>query len=102
MYPPIGPAMAMVGMDEIGVYIALHHNKVAQYIATCPIMDLYLAEEQNPGLHLSRQCWEQTALGILGIILGHAAAEGGGGERQGRINQREREIRIAKGGGKEK
>ena len=64
---------------------------VTQYIATCPIMDLCLAAERKPGMRLFRQWWEQTALGILGISVGHAAAEGGGG---GLNNQRERGSRV--------
>ena len=41
-------------------------------------MDLCLAEERKPGMHLSRQWWGQSALDILGIRADHAAAEGGG------------------------
>ena len=50
VYPPIGAALAMVGLDEIGVHIARRQNTVAQYIATRPIMDLWLAEERSPGM----------------------------------------------------
>ena len=79
VYLPIGAALATLGLDEIGVYIARRQNTVAQHIATHPIMDLFLAAEQKPGLQLSRRCWEQPALDILGIIAGHAASGGGGG-----------------------
>ena len=50
VYPPIGTALEMVGMDEIGVYITLRQNTVTQYIATRPIMDLCLAVEWRLGL----------------------------------------------------
>ena len=50
MYTPIGAALEMVGLEEIRVYIARRQNMVAQYIATCPIMDLCLAAERNPVL----------------------------------------------------
>ena len=40
-------------------------------------MDLCLAAEQIPGLRLSRRWWEHTALDIIGIRAGHAAAEVG-------------------------
>ena len=50
VYPPIWTAMAMVGLDEIGVYIARRQNTVAQNIATRPIMDLCLAAERRPGM----------------------------------------------------
>ena len=45
----------MVGLEVIAVYIARHQNKAAQYITTRPIIDLYLAEERNPGMRLSRR-----------------------------------------------
>ena len=64
----------MVGLEEIGFYIAYSHNMVAQYIATHPIMDLCLAAEQNPGMFLSRRWWEQPTLDIMGIRAGQAAA----------------------------
>ena len=69
-------ALAMVGLEEIGLYIACHENMVAQYDETCPIMDLCLVAEQDPGLRLSREWWEQPTLNILRIRAGHAAAEG--------------------------
>ena len=37
--PPIGVDLAMVGLEEIGVYTARRQNTVAQYIETRPIMD---------------------------------------------------------------
>ena len=67
LYSPIGAAMVMVGLEEIGVYIARLQNTVAQYISTRTIMNLFLAAERNPGMHLSRKCWEQPAIGIMGI-----------------------------------
>ena len=39
LFPPIGEAMATVGLDEIGVYIVRGQNTVAQYIVTRPIID---------------------------------------------------------------
>ena len=45
VYPPIGVAPETVGLEEIRVYITHRHNTVAQYIATCPIMDLCLVVE---------------------------------------------------------
>ena len=44
VFTPIGEALVTVGLEDIGVYITLFHNTVAQYIVPCPIMDLYLAE----------------------------------------------------------
>ena len=65
-YPPIRAAMAMVGLEEIGVYIARCQNTIAQYIATRPIMDLCLVAERKTGMRLSRQWWEHPALDIMG------------------------------------
>ena len=66
----------MVGLEEIGLYIARHQNMVAQYVATCPIMDLCLVAERDLGLRLSRRRWEQPTLDILGIRAGNVVAEG--------------------------
>ena len=72
VYKPIGAVPAMVGMDNIGVYIDCLHNTVAQYIATRVIMDLCLVEEWKPGLRIYRRWWEHTALYILGNRAGYA------------------------------
>ena len=45
VYPPIGAALAMVVLVDIGVYIARRQNTIPQYIATRPIMELCLVEE---------------------------------------------------------
>ena len=70
VYLLIGVALTMVGLEEIGVYIARRQNMVAQYIATRPIIDLCLAEERNPGMRLFKRCWEQLALNIMSIRAG--------------------------------
>ena len=53
VYTPIGAALEMVGVEEIGVYISRLQNMVAQYIATRPITELCLAAERNLVLLLS-------------------------------------------------
>ena len=55
VYPPVWAALAMVRLEEIGVYIDRRQNTVAKYIVTFPIIDLCLAAERNPGMHLSRR-----------------------------------------------
>ena len=75
VYPPIDAALATVVLDYIRVYITRNQNTVAKYIANRLIMELCLAGEQHPGLQLSRQWWEHTALDTLGIRVGHAEAE---------------------------
>ena len=46
VYPPIEAALPMVGLEEIGVYIACRQTTVTKYIATLPIVDLCMAEER--------------------------------------------------------
>ena len=77
VYPPIRVDLAKMGMDKIEVYIARRQNKAAQKNSTRTFMDLCLAAERKPGLHLSRRWWEQPALVTPGIILGHEAEEEG-------------------------
>ena len=74
----------MVVLEDISVYIACLHNMVVKYIATRPIMDLCLAVEQKPEMHLFRRWWYQPALDIMGVRAGQVAAEGGGGGIGGR------------------
>ena len=70
VYPPIGVALEMVVLEDIGVYINRLQNKVAQYIATRTITDFCLAAEWTPGMCVSRQWWEQPSLDIMGIRAG--------------------------------
>ena len=44
----------MVGMYEIGVYIACRQKMVPQYIATRPIMEVCLAGDWRPGMRILR------------------------------------------------
>ena len=53
VYTPVGVALAMVGLEDTGVYNARRQNTVAQYIATRHIMYLCLEAEWNMGLRLS-------------------------------------------------
>ena len=78
---PIGEVLTTVGLEDIGGCISGFQNTVAQYIATHHIMEFSLTADQKPGLRLSRIWWEQPTLDILGIMVGHAAAEGRGGDR---------------------
>ena len=57
VYPPIGAALTMLVMEEIGVYIARRQNTVAKYIVNCPIMDLCLAADRNNGMRLPIRWW---------------------------------------------
>ena len=85
VYAPIGAALEMVGLEDIGAYIARCHNTVAQYISTNIIMDLCLVVERKMGLRLYMQWWEHPTLYILGIRTRHEAEAGGGGGGYRRI-----------------
>ena len=50
VYISIGEDLAMLGVKEIGVYIARCQNTVAQYIVTRPIMDLCLTASGSQDL----------------------------------------------------
>ena len=41
VYPPLKEAVREAGFEKIRKYITRRQNKVAQYIATRPILDLY-------------------------------------------------------------
>ena len=41
VYTPFGALLATVRLEDIGVYIACRQNKVAQFIAIHPIMELF-------------------------------------------------------------
>ena len=56
--------MEEAGLQEVDTYASRLHNKVAQFIATRPIMDLCLAEEQRPGSRVPNRWWEQDDLDL--------------------------------------
>ena len=47
-YPPFGDVMKVAGIEEIYSYISRRQNTVAQYIATHPILDLFLDKVRRP------------------------------------------------------
>ena len=49
VYPPLEDAMAEAVFQEVQTYVSLHQNKVAQFIATRPIMYLSLEVDRGPG-----------------------------------------------------
>ena len=55
VYPPIGAALEIGVLKDIGLYAARLQNTVAQYIANFSIMDLFPAAERKPGMCLSRR-----------------------------------------------
>ena len=77
VYPPILAELATVGLEDIGVYIALRQNMYVQYNTTRPIVDLCLAAERRLRMLILHRWWEHPDLDILGIRVAHAAAEMG-------------------------
>ena len=58
IYPPMEDDMTDTVLQEVETYVSCRQNTVARFIATRPIMDLCLAEEQKPGPQVSRWCLE--------------------------------------------
>ena len=58
-YLYLGESIAVVGIDELNEYILRRQNTVAQYIATCTIMELCLAGKRWPGAQVSQPWWDQ-------------------------------------------
>ena len=59
VYPPLEDAIAEAGLQEVNTYISHHQNTVVQYIATRPIMDLFMAVKRRPGPRVTMRWWEQ-------------------------------------------
>ena len=45
VYPPMYASMTSVRLEELETYVLRHQNIIAQYIATCPILELCLLAE---------------------------------------------------------
>ena len=66
VYPPIEHAITEKGLQEVENYIYHHQNIVAQFIATRPNMDLYLAAERKTGPQIYGLRWERTSCMLMG------------------------------------
>ena len=71
-YPPLAVVMAAVGIEEVETYALLHHNSIAQYIKTCPILDLFLTLGRRMRARVSWWWWEQDRID-LGLGEGRTA-----------------------------
>ena len=56
--------MAAVGLEVVEAYVLLRQNTVAQYIATCKILELCLAEEWRLVARVSGKLWEQDSIDL--------------------------------------
>ena len=58
-YPPLAYVMRLAGLKKIGKYISRRKDSVEQYIATYPIMDLFLDTESRTGSWKPVRWWDQ-------------------------------------------
>ena len=65
-YPPLAEVLGEAGLEGIWKSITRRQNKVAQYIATRPI--LYLCEQamRRTGVRVSGRLWEQAGIDLEG------------------------------------
>ena len=60
-------AISEAGLQESDTYVSRNQNTVAQYIATRPIMGLFLAAKRRPETRVEMQWWEQEGLDLEGM-----------------------------------
>ena len=61
-YPPLDEATGETGFEGIRKSVIRRQNKVAQYIATLPILDLCEHPNRRPGARVSWKWWEQAGI----------------------------------------
>ena len=61
-YPSLAGEMKEAGVERIRTSILRRQNKVAQFIATRPILGLCEVAERRPGTRVPRRWWEQTGI----------------------------------------
>ena len=66
-YPPLEDVMTEAVFQEAETYASLRQNTVMQYIATRPIMDLYLAAKRRPGPRVAKKWWKDEGLDLEGM-----------------------------------
>ena len=59
--------MAETGLQELETYLSLSHNTVVQFIATRPIIDLFLAAERRLWSRMAKRWWDQEGLDFGGM-----------------------------------
>ena len=67
MYPSLEDVLVEVVLQYVETYVSLQQNTVAQFIATRPIMDLFLAEDWRPMSRVDKWWWEQDGLDLEGM-----------------------------------
>ena len=74
-YPSMVGAMKESGIVRILTSFLQRQNRVAQFIATRPILDLCKKANRRLGARLARQWWEQTGINCKGARERAEAAE---------------------------
>ena len=70
-------------MEEVDTYAEHRQNMVAQYIATCKIMDQCLETDRCPGLSGSKNRLEQVSLELVEAGTAAASSEEAAEENDG-------------------
>ena len=67
VYPLLVESMEKAVLQEVDTYVSHPQKKVAQFIATSPIMELFLVAERRPGSRETKKWWEQEGLCLEGM-----------------------------------
>ena len=59
--------MEEAGLQEADTYVSRRQNTFAQYIATRPIMNIFMAEKRNPGPRVVMRWCKQKVLDLKGV-----------------------------------
>ena len=62
----------LVVFEEVDTYVLFRQNTIALYIATHPILELYMVSKQQPGAQVTRRWLDQDGLD-LGLKEGRTA-----------------------------
>ena len=59
--------MTEAGLQEVETYISRRQNTVVHFIATRPIVDMFMLAEKRPVSMVPKQWWEQDGLDVEGM-----------------------------------
>ena len=65
-YPPLETTMAASCLEEAKTYVLRRQRTITQYIATHPILELYMEAERRLGSWVAQRWWEQGGLYLEG------------------------------------
>ena len=74
-YPPLETTMAASCLEEAKTYVLRRQRTITQYIATHPILELYMEAERRPGVWVSLRWWDQEVLDLEGVRLASQATD---------------------------